>query len=164
MPQFWSMRRHPGNYLSACNSNEPHSLLNLMWSKAAQWLLWKCKSLGKFNLAFKKIKHQFVQSCSTLQSSIAEPCSFRWQLAGQLTDSAEVSVTGAAPLTNFLTMPSWIFSLFLVNCCFCSQTSVLRVPHRTCVLSLPWCPESPLSNSLQPTSPFCVKSKFLTPN
>lgn len=99
------MRRHPGNYLSACNSNEPHSPLNLRWPKAAQWWQWKCL----FNFIFLNSRLNLPNDCLlpvalfqeskewglrkglsvtqvcakllTLQSSIAEPCSFRGQLA-----------------------------------------------------------------------------------
>lgn len=45
--------------------------------------------------------------------------------------SAGVSLTGAAPLTNFLAIPPQIFNLSLMTRCFCSQTSILIAPHRT---------------------------------
>lgn len=57
------------------------------------------------------------------------------QTVGQtLAGSAEVSLTGAAPLKNFLAIPAWIFNLSLMAHCFYSQMSILIVPHRTCDL------------------------------
>lgn len=76
---------------------------------------------------------KFAQSCKHSKTVLHSPTSAGdgWpELAG----SAEVSLTGAAPLTNFPATPLRIFRLSVVTHCFCSQTSILIVLHRTHVL------------------------------
>lgn len=154
--------------LRACNNNKPHSPLNLKWPKTAQWLQWKCQFCFNFFNSRLNLPNDCLlpvavfqervslrkglsvtQVCAkllTLQSSIAEPCSFRWHSWLDNDWRCRDLLNWCSTLDKFPN--NAILNLQSFPCCFCSQTSILRVHHRSCVVGLPWCPESPLSNSL----------------